>query len=216
MTTGTPSGRGGQQTVAEQVQVMLGFQKGRLERDGTMMAAAALIELVLAGRISSVPNRGFFNGPAPRKLVVADATATENDVLDAALLPAAGWGKPRLPHRALSDLGAAVSLEVQQVLERTGMVRAVKRYPQRGAYLAIVDQEAYRIERDRLAIIRSRPDLVDDARTGAFIDVLRNGATSFTGESGPRSHIEWEWYPPQSRETIESILQAEATRFSYS
>ena len=201
-------------TVAEEVQLMLGLRTGRLEFEGTMPVAAALIELTLLGRIGSVPNRAPFTGGSPRKLVVLDQTPTGNRILDAALRPLVARDKPWVTHRCMLGVGKDVTLTLHSELERRGLVRSVGRYPNRKGFLDITDDTAYRRLRDELGRVRSRPDSVADPRTGAFIDVLRNGADSYSGEQGLQPRILWEWYPAAMRDTIHAILQAERIQFS--
>lgn len=200
-------------SIAENVVLMLSTKKGELVFEWNMPAVAALIELVLAGRIGSVPNTSFVNEASPRKLVVLDPTPMGESALDSALGILASRTRPLRPSKAVAAVRHEVTLAVYSALEGRGMAHAVGNFPSRG-HLRIDDDEGFAFERDRLALIRSRPDLVTDARTGAFIDVLRNGAPSYAGENGLHPRIRWEWYPQDVRETIDAILMAEQILFT--
>jgi hypothetical protein len=209
--TGGPLGN---VTIAEAVVLMLTTtRKGELAFEWNMPAAAALIELVLAGRVGSVPNTSFFNEASPRKLVVLDTEPTGASVLDAAVRILESTPSPLRPAKAVAAVRREVTLAVYASLESRGMAHAVGDFPSRG-HLRIDDEEGYTLERARFAVIRSHPEKVTDARTGAFIDVLRNGAPSSTGEQGVHPRIRWEWYPQDARETIDAILMAENILFT--
>jgi len=200
-------------SLAEAVVLMLSTKKGELDFEWNMPATAALIELVLAGRVGSVPNTSFFNEASPRKLVVLNPTPTTNSALDSALSILASSPKPLTPSKAVTAVRHDVTLAVYAALEVRGMAHAVGDFPSRG-HLHIDDGEGFAAARDRLALIRSHPEKVTDARTGAFIDVLRNGAPSYAGEQGLHPRIRWEWYPQDARATVDAILIAENILFT--
>jgi hypothetical protein len=63
-------------TMGERAQLMVVQQTGRLEYNWMIPSTAAAIELVLLGRIGPVPDRSFFNGVTPWKIVALDLSPT--------------------------------------------------------------------------------------------------------------------------------------------
>ena len=57
---------------------------------------------------------------------------------------------------------------------------------------------------------------VTDPRAGALVDVMRNAGEPFNRHSGLEPVIRWEWYPPEFRETVHAILDAERVATSAS
>ncbi|MBH0008851.1 GPP34 family phosphoprotein [Salinibacterium sp. SWN1162] len=200
--------------VAEKVQLMLGTRKGRLEFEGTMTVSATLIELALLGRISSIPNRALFAGGSPRKILAVDSTPTGDAVLDAVLIPMSERGKPWVTHRCMFALAGNASRAVHARLESRGLVQTIGTYPSLSGYLEITDHVVFDELRAELGRVRSTPEQVSDPRTGAFIDVLRNGVDSHSGEQGLHPYLRWEWYPAGVRATVQAILQAERIQFT--
>ena len=88
-------------TLPEEVQLMLRLNSGRVAFGWVELAAAALIELVLTGRVSVQPARGFFRGVDDRNLVVVDPTPTGHSVLDSALAVLVAHAKPWRAMRSL-------------------------------------------------------------------------------------------------------------------
>jgi hypothetical protein len=196
-------------TMGERAQLMVVQQAGRLEYNWSIPATAAAIELVLLGRIGTVPDRSFFNGVTPWKLVAADRTPTGNPVLDAAFTPLLERTKPIRSDRYLAKIGHPVAVAVKDELVRRGMVTSVGDFDHRGGYLAITDERAVAIAKHPANRARSMPDIVTEPRWGGIVDALRNSGERYKGESGLQPRIRWEWYPAEHRDAIEALLAGE-------
>ena len=191
---------------------MLRLNSGRVAFGWVELAAAALIELVLTGRVSVQPARGFFRGVDDRNLVVVDPTPTGHSVLDGALAVLVGHAKPWRAMHSLTPVGRQVSPAVHAELQRRGFARVVGSFPDLGGYLQITNEEAQGEVKDRLDRARRVPLDVTDPRLGALVDVLRNSNDGFRGEQGVQPVIRWEWYPQDARDAVYAILWAERLR----
>jgi len=192
----TPALQATAPTIAEDVQLMLVQQPGRLEFDTVVPVAGVLIELTLLGRITSEAKKGFF-ADTMGLITVADATPTGNPILDSALRAIVERGRPWQTHRAI--LGT-----------RIGLTRTVGTPERRGSHLEIVDPEAVEARRAVLKRARTLPDTVVDPRLGGVVDLLRSSGNLYRGETGPiNSRITRDWYPPHATETMGRILAAE-------
>lgn len=196
-------------TMGERAQLMVVQQAGRLEYNWMIPATAAAIELVLLGKIGPVPDRSFFNGVTPFKIVALDATPTANPVHDAALQVLIDRAKPMTTHKYLEKIGHAVAVAVKDELVRRGMVTSVGDFDHRGGYLAIEDERAVAVARHPADRARSMPEIVTEPRWGGIVDALRNSGERYRGEFGLQPRIRWEWYPAEHRDAIEALLAGE-------
>jgi hypothetical protein len=197
-------------TIAEDIQLMLKEQPGRLEYERILTATGALIELTLLGRLTSAEKPGFFVSPLDRLLAVVDSAPTGQPILDAALDILAARDKPWRCDRALLAIYRPVTTAVDESLAARGLVRAVgKPSGFTSGFLEITDDAVIEARRSILQRARTLPDTVTDPRLGAVIDVLRNGGDRFRGETGPHRHMADDWYPAEAAPTILGILRAE-------
>jgi len=196
-------------TIAEDVQLMLSQQAGRLDSNQVIPVAGALVELALLGRLSSVEKKGFFENPIGRLLTVADPTPTGQPILDAALDPVVKHGKPWRIDRAIVAVRGPVLTEVHAALEARGLVRATGKPTDARAFLEIVDAVAVDQRRSELARARTLPHTVTDPRVGAVVDLLRNGGNLYRGATGPQEKRTENWYPAPVSETVDAVLRAE-------
>lgn len=196
-------------TVAEDVQLMLTRQPGRIEFDQVIPVAGALIELTLLGRLSSVEKKGFFVDPVGRLLVVIDPAPTGQQILDTALAAIVEHGKPWRVDRAIVAIRLAVVSAVHEALESRGLVRATGKPNDSRGYLEIVDSDGVETRRSVLRRARTLPDTVEDPRLGAVVDLLRSGGNLYRGETGLHERITRDWYPAEATFTIDAILRAE-------
>jgi len=196
-------------TIAEDVQLMLLLERGRLEVDQVIPVAGALIELALLGRLSSVEKKGFFVDPIGRLLTVADATPTGQPILDTALAGIAKRGRPWQIHRAILSVRLPVVAELYASLEARGFVRATATAKGSPSYLEIVDAVAVDQRRSELGRARTLPYTVSDPRLGAVVDLLRNGGNLYRGATGPEEPRTEDWYPANVSETVDAIVRAE-------
>lgn len=196
-------------TIAEDVQLMLVHDPGRLDANTVVPVAGVLIELTLLGRISSVAKKGFFVDTMGL-ITVADATPTGNPILDSALRAIVERGRPWQTHRAILATRIDVTVQLHAVLEARGLTRAVGEIERRGSYLEIVDLEAVEARRAVLKRARTLPDTVTDPRLGAVVDLLRSSGDLYRGETGPiNDRITRDWYPSHTTATMGRILAAE-------
>lgn len=196
-------------TIAEDVQLMLAHDPGRLDFNTVAPVAGVFVELALLGRISSAAKKGFFVD-VMGLITVADATPTGNPILDSALRAIVEHGRPWQTHRAMLATRLDVTAQVHSVLEARGLTRTVGKPESRGGYLEIVDSEAVEARRAVLGRARMLPDTVDDPRLGAVVDLLRSSGNLYRGETGPiHSRITRDWYPPNTTATLGRILAAE-------
>lgn len=196
-------------TIAEDVQLMLKSHPGRLEDAPTVPAAGALIELVLAGRLSSVAMTGFFSEPGGRLLTVIDSEPTGSSILDAALIGLAGKEKPWRAERAILAVYDPVMAAVYESLEARGLARADGRPGGRRTTISVLDPDRVEARRAVLSRARTLPDTVDDPRLGAVVDVLRSGGDRFRGETGLHPRLTRDWYSAEATPTIGAILDGE-------
>lgn len=196
-------------TMGERAQLMVVQQAGRLEYHGWIPATAAAIELVLLGRIGPVPDRSFFNGVTPWRIVALDLSPTGNPVHDAALQPFVGRTKPFRSDRYLLKISHSVAVAVKDELVRRGMVSSVGDFGRTGGYLAIEDERAVAIAKHPANRARSMPEIVTEPRWGGIVDALRNSGERYKGELGLQPIIRWEWYPAEHRDAIEALLAGE-------
>ena len=205
----TPALQATAPTIAEDVQLMLVQQPGRLEFDTVVPVAGVLIELTLLGRITSEAKKGFF-ADTMGLITVADATPTGNPILDSALRAIVERGRPWQTHRAILGTRIDVTVQLHTALEARGLTRTVGKPERRGSHLEIVDPEAVEARRAVLKRARTLPDTVVDPRLGGVVDLLRSSGNLYRGETGPiNSRITRDWYPPHATETMGRILAAE-------
>lgn len=196
-------------TIAEDVQLMLKLHPGRLEYAPTVPAAGALIELALAGRLSSVAKTGFFSEPGGRLLTVIDTEPTGNSILDVALESLAGREKPWRAQRAILAVYVPVMAAVCESLEGRGLARAAGMPGGRRSTISVLDPDRVEARRAVLSRARTLPDTVDDPRLGAVVDLLRSSGDRFRGETGLHPRLTRDWYSSEATPTIQAILDGE-------
>ena len=125
-------------TIAEDVQLMLAHDPGRLDFNTVVPVAGAFVELTLLGRISSVAKKGFFVDEMGL-VTVTDATPTGNPILDSAMRAIVKRGRPWQTHRAILATRLDVTVQLHAALEARGLTRTVGKPERRGSHLEIVD-----------------------------------------------------------------------------
>jgi hypothetical protein len=206
-TIGSPSD--GIPSLPEDVQLVLALGAGKLRQGWTELPAAALVELALLGRVGSVPENGFLARPGVRNLTVLNDTPTGVPTLDSALVPLAARGKPWSAFSCLKKLAEPVARETQEALIRRGAISRSGRFDGFKTTLSIADEQQYRAAVYRLDTAWLKPEAVTDARSGAFVDLLRNAGEQFSRGASRDPVIQWEWYPESVRDTVATILDAE-------
>jgi hypothetical protein len=196
-------------SLPEEVQLVLQTVPGRLHFGWEQVAAAALVELALAERVGSVPNRGLFTGGKARLLTVVNAAPTGSPLLDLALELVVAHQKPWVAYKCVLAIGRELSLAVHAQLVRKGIVSVVGEFPSLSGYLQVEDEPRQQAVKDKLDRARALPDQVTDPRTGALADVLRNAGNLFDGGPGIGPRMLREWYPENVRDTVDAILQGE-------
>lgn len=197
-------------SLPEEVQLVLQTRPGKLEFAWTQLAAAALADLALEGRIGSVPNRALFTGGKSRLLTVLSDAPLSSPILDVALRLVNARTKPWIPYKCVLNIGREVSLATHSELVRKGIVTVVGDAAKPKGYLqvenvALPDQVKAKLDRARL-----QPDEVSDPRVAALVDVVQNAGNLFIGDSGLWTRMMREWYPPLVRDTVDAILEGEA------
>ena len=188
---------------------MLAVGDGQLRQGAMEVAAAALVDLTLRGRLGSVPDRGFFASRNARKLIVVDATPTGDAALDSVLAVMTAKDAPWSAHKCLKAIWRPVSGAVQDALIHRGVVSRAGKFGSSVAHLTIEDDQARRAAVHRLDTAWLHPDAVADPRAGAFVDLLRNAGEPFNRRRELEPVIRWEWYPAGIRETVLAILDEE-------
>lgn len=196
-------------TIAEDVQLMLTGNRGMLRFEPTIPVAGALVELVLAGRLSSIAKTGLFPDPGGRLLTVVDTEPTGERILDAALAGLARRRKPWRVERAILAIRVEVMTALYESLEFRGLARASGEAGSYKGTIVILDAEQVETRRSVLALARTLPDTVKDARLGAVVDLLRSGGNLYRGETGLHPRLTRDWYPAEVTSTIEAILRGE-------
>lgn len=196
-------------SLPEDVQLVLTVGDGILHQGWTELAAAALVELTLLGRLGSLPETGLFARKEVRKLVVIDETPTGVRVLDLALQRLVARGKPWAPYSCLSKIAAPIAREVQETLICRGVIRYTGRPNGLKTRLAVVDEQQCQAAMRRLDSAWLKPDAVTSPRNGAFVDLLRNAGARFNRGAEQESIIRWQWYPTEIRDTVQAILYTE-------
>ena len=198
--TGVPS-------LAEDIQLMLQVQQGRLEPDRVMPGAAALIELALLGRIGTARGGGLLSTPADdSRLVVVDSAPTGSSLLDDALAVLVAKRKPAFSLKVLQSVNDAVVPHVFTELVRRGVVRDTGGYPSGADGLPIADEARLDERKSVLARARTLPSTVTDPRLGAIVDLLRSNGR-YRGDAGELDLIAGDWYPVGAKDAVASILR---------
>jgi hypothetical protein len=196
-------------TIAEDIQLMLAEQPGRLEYQRLLPAAGTLIELALLGRLTSIKKPGFFVTPLDRLLTVIDGPPTGQPILDAALEVLSARKKPWRCDRALRAIYRQVTAATNESLQARGLARPVGEPSDHQGHLEIMDSAGVEARRSVLQRARTLPDTVTDARLGAVVDVLRNSGNRFRGETGLHERMTRDWYPADATPTVLGIVKAE-------
>src|SRR5690554_8017107 len=115
-------------SLPEDVQLVLARGAGELRQGATELAAAALVELALLGRVGSVPETGFLARKEVRNLVALDETLTGVGTLDIALEQLVAKGKPWGAFSCLKKLSTPVARETQDALIRRGAIVRDERF----------------------------------------------------------------------------------------
>ena len=199
-------------SLPEATQWVMRIGSDRLRFAWVEAGAAALIDLALAGRIDSLPNRGFFNQEDQRRLIVTDSTPLGVPELDRALELLVAHDKPRRIKRWIWDIGRAVSDIVRADAVAAGLAEEVGTFPNLTGHLRVIDDSRQRIAVEMLDTARRQPGAVTDPRSGALVDLMRNGAPQFRGEGVRGAEIEHEWYPREARATVNGLLWAQRVR----
>lgn len=194
-------------SLPEDVQLVLSIGGKRLQQGTYEVSAAAIIDLVLRSRVTSIPPRGPF--ARSRRLVVADPTPTGAPALDAALAVMVSNARPMGAVRCIRKLWRPVSRSVQEGLLREGVVSRPGKFGSLLHPLTIEDEQQQRASVYRLDSAWLVPDSVTDPRAGAFVDIMRNAAGSFSRRREIEPVIRWEWYPSEVRDTIHEVLEGE-------
>lgn len=201
--------------LCEDVQLVLSLGGGKLQVGGMDLAAAALVELVIRGRVGSVPERGFMARKDVRKLTVISEEPVGVTALDAALKAVVAKGKPWNAYSSLRKIWRPVASATQDALIARGAIARSGPFGGLKSALSIVDERQYRAAVARLDAAWLRPESVTDVRSAAFVDLLRNSPPSFNrGAQLPHGTqnaplIEREWYPSEIRDTLVGIFQAQ-------
>ena len=196
-------------TIAEDVQLMLKEQPGRLEYQSILPATGALIELTLLGRLTSTTKPGFFNTPLDRLLTVVDSAPTGQPILDVALDILAARDKAWRCDRALLAIYRPITTAIDESLAARGLARAIGNPSKFTGYLEITDQAAFEARLSVLQRARTLPDTVTDARLGAVVDVMLNSGDRSRGWTGLHPDMPYDWYPAAAKPTILGILRGE-------
>ncbi|MCW4384912.1 GPP34 family phosphoprotein [Salinibacterium sp. SYSU T00001] len=180
------------------------------------VAAAALAELVLLGRVGSVPETGFMSRKGKHKLVVLSADPVGAPALDGALVAMMSMGtKPRDAFGILPKVWKPVASAVQEALIERGVIRREGRFGGLRSSLWIVDGAQQRDAIFRLNAAWLTPEAVSDIRDAVFVDLMRNADDRFN-RGAQRPHgvenapvIERDWYPPEICDALIEIFAAE-------
>lgn len=173
--------------------------------------AAALIDLALAGRITTLRNRGFFDQEDQRRILVTDRTPLGVPELDRALELLCTQRRPRRIKKWIWTIGREVSDIVRAEMVGAGLAEEVgKKFPSSRGNLRVLDDSRQRIAVDMLNRADRAPTAVTDPRAGALVDLMRNGGPQFRGgrERPLKTNIVHEWYPSEARRTIDGVLYA--------
>lgn len=203
-------------SLPEDVQLVLELGDGRLQQGATELVAAALVELTLLGRVGSVPETGFFARKNVRRLVVLDESPTGVATLDSALAALVERGKPWAAYSCLKRLVGPVSRATQDALIGRGAISRDGRPGGIRTTLTVADERQKRDATHRLDTAWLNPEAVTDARSGAFVDLLRNASERFSRGAQHEPVVRWDWYPEGVRETVLGILEAERVTASAS
>lgn len=196
-------------TIAEDVQLMLKEQPGRLEYQGILPATGALIELALLGRLTSTTKPRFFHTPLDRLLTVVDSAPTGQPILDVVLDILVARDKPWRCDRALLAIYRPIQTAIDESLAARGLARAIGNPSKFSGYLEITDQAAFEARLSVLQRARTLPHTVTDARLGAVVDVMLNSGDRARGWTGPQPDMAYDWYPAAATSTILGILRGE-------
>ena len=196
-------------TLAEDLQLLLGRGGGELAHGYSDVAAAALVELVILGRIGSQASHGFFANKGERKLFVTDSTPTGVPILDAALSRVARSSRPWGVYRCVTKVQGRVSrLVVERLIER-GAIRSEGRPAGWKSKLQIADEAQHREAVFRRDTAYFAPEPVSSPRDAALVDLVRNANENFRIDDGTGPTTFRDWYPPELRDTIVAILEVE-------
>lgn len=213
----TPQGIPGEvPSLPEEVQLVLAVGDGKLRVGATELAAAALVELALLGRVGSVPETGFLARKNTRQLTILDDRPTGVGTLDIALDQLVARGKPWAAFSCLKKLSKLVARETQELLIRRGAIQRDGRFGGIKTTLSIADEQQYRAAVYRLDTAWLKAETVTDPRSGALVDLLRNAGQRFSRGAEREPAIKWDWYPDGVRDTVETILEAERVTTSAS
>lgn len=192
-------------TLAHEIQLASHLGGGQLNWCWTQSSAAALLELLFLGRISAIPETGWFARAEVRKIIVIDPTPTGQPILDLALARLVARGKPWEVHACIRRLATPIS---DAVLESLIAIRAIRRQGRPRGWKTtfwVAVPTAHDQAMRRINGAWANPLEVTDVRTGALVDLARN--TYGMIDRGDREGtIRWEWYPAEIRDVVEQIL----------
>lgn len=203
-------------SLPEDVQLVLALGGGELHEGATELAAAALVELALLGRVGSVPETGLFARKDVRKLVTLDDRPTGVDSLDSALELLADRGKPWAAFSCVNKLSTPVARATQEALIRRGAIRRNGTVGGIRTTLSIADEAQHRAAVFRLDTAWLKPETVTDPRSGAFVDLLRSADQRFSRGAEREPIVKWNWYPEAVRDTVSTIFATERVTTSAS
>lgn len=201
--------QGGFPSLPEDVQLVLSIGGARLQQGGPELVAAALVELALLGRVGSVPETGFLARKDVRRLTVLNDRPTGVRPLDAALTALSDHGKPWAAYSCVKKLMQPVARETQDALLRRGAIARDGKFGGLKTTLTISDEQQHRDALQRLDKAWLGLEQVTDARSGAFIDLMRNAGERFSRGAQHEPVVRGNWYPDGVRETVAAILEAE-------
>lgn len=207
--TDLSNAQGGLPSLPEDVQLVLAVGDGLLQQGGTELVAAALVELALLGRVGSVPETGFLARKDVRRLTVIDDRPTGVSTLDNVLAALVDRGKPWAAYSCLKKLLRPVARETQDALLRRGAIARDGKFGGLKTTLTVADGQQHRDAVQRLDTAWLNPEGVTDARSGAFVDLLRNAGERFSRGAQHEPTVRWDWYPEGPRQTVIAILEAE-------
>lgn len=202
-------------SLPEATQWVLRQEGGLLQFAYVEAGAAALIDLALAGRITTLRNRGFFNQDDQRRIVVTDPTPLGVPELDRALEILGTQNRPRRIKKWIWEISRAVSDIVRAEMVGAGLAEEVGApFPSHRGNLRVLDDSRQTIAVAMLNRADLFPTKVTDPRAGALVDLMRNGGPHFRGgrERPLTTQILHEWYPPEVRPTIDGVLWALTAR----
>lgn len=187
-------------SLPEEMQLALPGTEGRIPYGWMDIGAAAMIDLAIAGRLTSTP--AWLGQPSDSRLSLADESPTGNAPLDFLIAALQEHGRPWRALPCLRRLSRGISEATSASLAERGFVRPHGGIAGKGAYLEVRDAPARSAAEERM---RASPA---DLRGEALMDIWRRSGISWIPEPGifgPRISGD---YPAEARGTIVAVLDA--------